>query len=127
MTLSRKTKKLIFLTLGFISIVLGFIGLFLPILPTTPFLILAAYLFSKSSKKMHNWLLEHRLFGPIINDWEKYGAISVKTKWIACSAIIIFFSYTLIFVEVNLYIKVIVAASGIAVMAFILSRPSRSL
>ncbi|EQC45280.1 YbaN family protein [Bacteriovorax sp. Seq25_V] len=125
MTISRKTKKLIFLTLGFVSIILGFIGLFLPILPTTPFLILAAYLFSQSSKRMHNWLLEHRIFGPIINDWEKHGAISVKTKWIACTAIVIFFSYTLIFVNVNIYIKSIVALSGIVVMAFILSRPSR--
>lgn len=118
------TKRIILLILGIVSTILGLIGMFLPILPTTPFLILSAYLFSKSSKKLHNWLLEHKIFGPVISDWEKYGVINKRAKIISTIMIVLLFSYTLIFVEVSLLIKCIVASSGVGVLAFILSRPS---
>lgn len=120
-----KIKNYILLSLGFLCIILAFLGLFLPILPTTPFLILAAFLFSKSSKKIHGWLLAHRIFGPIISDWEEHGAISVKTKWISSISLILLFSYTLIFVNVNTTIKTIVALSGVSIFTFIVTRPSK--
>ena len=124
MQLLDKSKKTIFLILGLTTTVLAFIGIFLPLLPTTPFLLLSAYFFSKSSKRLHNWLLQHKIFGPIINDWEKHGVISVKAKIISLSMIFLLFTYTLTFVQVNLYIKAFVLLSGIGVVTFIVTRPS---
>lgn len=66
--------------LGILFLVLGFIGVLLPIMPTVPFVLLAAACFARSSPKMHKWLLEHPRFGPIIRDWEEKRCISRKMK-----------------------------------------------
>ena len=117
------TKKVIFLILGLTSLILGFIGIFLPILPTTPFALLAAFFFSKSSERLHQWLLNQRTLGPLIRDWENYGVIRLKAKWLATVMIIPLFSYSLLFVPVPLWIKSIVACSGIGILTFIWTRP----
>ena len=121
----KKSGRIIYLTLGITTTVLAVIGMALPILPTTPFLLLSAYFFSKSSERLHNWLLEHKIFGPIISDWEKYGVVRVKAKIISTVMIISLFSYTLIFVDVEIWIKSLVALSGIGVLTFLLTRPSQ--
>ena len=72
--------------LGLIFVGLGVIGLFLPLLPTTPFMLLAAGCFAKSSPRLHGWLLNHRLFGPAIRDWRDHRAISPKAKRMALTA-----------------------------------------
>ena len=120
----KQTKKIMFLTIGWISLLLGFIGIFLPILPTTPFAILSAWCFSKSSERLHNWLLSNRTLGPLIKDWERYGVIRMKAKILSTVMIVLLFSYTLIFVKVNLIIKSIVSLIGISVLTFIWTRPS---
>ncbi|MEX1665364.1 YbaN family protein [Zhongshania arctica] len=70
----------LFTFLGFFFIALGTIGAFLPVLPTTPFILLAAGCFSRSSKKWHNWLLGNKLFGPSIHRWESRRCVNCKTK-----------------------------------------------
>ncbi len=70
----------IYLVLGLLLVALGFIGAFLPVLPTTPFLILAAACFTRSSRRLETWLLDHRRFGPILRDWRQRGAIPRKAK-----------------------------------------------
>lgn len=75
--------RLILNILGFLFVGLGFLGIFLPLLPTTPFLLLASWLFFRSSKKFHNWLLNHKIFGKFINDYITYKAIPLKSKIIA--------------------------------------------
>nr|WP_255768839.1 YbaN family protein [Maritalea mediterranea] len=62
------------------SLGLGLIGVFLPVMPTTPFLIVAAFGFARSNERIHKWLIEHPQLGPPIADWEKYGAISTRAK-----------------------------------------------
>ncbi|MCP4915220.1 MAG: DUF454 domain-containing protein [Oligoflexia bacterium] len=118
-----RSKKTLFFILAWVSITLGVLGVFLPILPTTPFAILSAYLFSKSSDKYHQWLLNQKLFGPMIRQWEEHGVISLRAKILATVMMTLLFGYTLIFVPVNIVIKCIVSAIGIAVMWFIWSRP----
>ncbi|MYM62611.1 YbaN family protein [Pseudomaricurvus sp. HS19] len=61
----------VLIALGWTSLVLGIIGIFLPILPTTPFVILAAWCFSRSSQRFHDWLRNHRYFGLIVRSWEE--------------------------------------------------------
>lgn len=119
-----QSKKTLFLALGWISIFLGIIGIPLPILPTTPFILLAAYFFSKSSEKWHQWLLNNKRLGPMVRDWENDGVISYKAKILATVMMTLLFGYTLLFVQVPMAIKVIIVLIGIAVMVFIHTRPS---
>ena len=78
--------------LGFISLLCGFIGIALPLIPTVPFVLLAAFCFARSSERMHTWLLTHRTFGPSIKNWKEHGAVSPKAKkmaTLACAAVLI--------------------------------------
>ena len=70
----------VFFLCGLLFVLLGFIGAFLPVLPTTPFLILAAACFARSSRKLERWLLDHPRFGPTLRDWRQRGAIPRKAK-----------------------------------------------
>jgi len=63
---------------------LGAIGIVLPLLPTTPFILLAAFCFARSSKRCHGWLVNHKVFGPIITNWTEYGAIGEALKFLQC-------------------------------------------
>ncbi len=65
---------------GFASLSLGVLGIFIPLLPTTPFLLLAAACFFRSSDSLYRWIIRHRLFGNYIACYRQYRAVSVKTK-----------------------------------------------
>lgn len=68
---------------GLICLTLGAIGLFLPFLPTVPFLLAAGFFFGRSSERLHRWLLAHPVFGPPIHNWNEHGAISRRAKFLA--------------------------------------------
>ena len=85
-------KKIFLLSLGTISLVLGCLGIFLPLLPTTPFLLLSAFCFSKSSEKFHKALLENKIFGQYIRD---YQGVTLKNKIIAISILVISITFSL--------------------------------
>ena len=72
--------KILFLILGLISLGLGVLGIFLPILPTTPFLLLSTALFARSSEKLHTWLLNHRILGEYIRSFMVDKSIPLKVK-----------------------------------------------
>ena len=73
-------KKLLLLGLGWLCVGLGFIGIFVPGIPTTIFLIIALWAFAKSSEKFHSWLLNHDRFGPILNNWRTHKVVPKKAK-----------------------------------------------
>ncbi|AYF45247.1 MULTISPECIES: YbaN family protein [Halobacteriovorax] len=120
----NQSKRIIYLSFGIAFVALAIIGVFLPLIPTTPFLLLSAYCFSRSSEKYYQWLLNHKIFGEIITDWNKYGVVSIKSKIIAISMIIALFSYSLIYVDVAPTIKVIISLIGLSIITFLLTRPS---
>jgi hypothetical protein len=68
---------------GVAAVALAIAGVVLPLLPTTPFLLIAAWAFGKSSPRLHGWLLGHPRFGPLINDWRRHGAIPRRAKYLA--------------------------------------------
>ena len=74
----------LWLTAGMLFLGLGLLGVLLPILPTTPFLLLAAWCFARSSPRLEAWLLEHRVFGPPLRDWRERGAINRRAKILSC-------------------------------------------
>lgn len=108
---------------GISSLVLGVIGAFLPILPTTPLIILAAFCFSKSSPKLQAWLENSKTFGPIITDWRKTGAIAPKYKFMAVSMMAVTFIASAILGASGLVL--IIQAVGMSLgAAYVLTRPS---
>ena len=73
-------KRSVYKQLGFLSLALAFLGIPLPVLPTTPFVILAAWFFAQSSEKWHRWLMNSDLFGPMLQNWEQHRCISLRAK-----------------------------------------------
>ena len=69
--------------LAYASLGLGFMGIFLPGLPTVPFVLLSAFAAARGSERLHAWLLAHRQFGPMIRDWQAHGAVSRRAKRMA--------------------------------------------
>jgi uncharacterized protein len=76
-------KKALLVTLGIVSVALGLLGVFIPLLPTTPFLLLAAWSFLRSSARLHHWLINHRICGEYIYNYTEYRSVRRSTKWIA--------------------------------------------
>ena len=71
------------LALAAVCVVLAVIGIFVPVLPTVPFLLLAAWAASRSSPRLHRWLMNHRHFGRPLRDWEAHGVVPRRGKWAA--------------------------------------------
>ena len=113
-------------TLAWLSFVLGVIGAFLPVLPTTPFIILSAYLFSKSSPRMHSWLTSLPYFGSAIIEWENHKVIRPKAKATAIIMLWILMGVSIIFAPVHYGLKIMLACIGISVSTFILTRKSHA-
>ena len=120
----EQTKRTIFFILGWVSIALAILGIPLPILPTTPFVLLAAFFFSKSSERWHKWLFNNKRLGPMVRNWQRHCAISVRAKILATVMMIALFGYTLIYVIVPIWIKILISLIGVTVMMFIHTRPS---
>jgi len=115
--------RLIWLIMGIASLALGVIGAFLPLLPTVPLVLLAAFFFSKSSERLHDWMLNHKVFGPWINDWRSHGSITRRVKIYATLSILIAFAIPLL-LGLKLTVIIIQAAVLSGVLVFIWSRPN---
>lgn len=115
--------RVLWALLGVISLGLGIAGVALPLLPTVPFILLAAFCFARSSQRMHDWLTEHQRFGPIIRDWRENGAISPRVKRISTISIFAVFALSLV-LGVRPLVLGIQALVLSAVLIFIWSRPN---
>lgn len=73
----------VYLGLALLFLLLGILGIFLPVLPTTPFILLAAWAAARSSPRLLAWLEEHTVFGPMIRDWRRGGVVRRRAKWVA--------------------------------------------
>jgi uncharacterized protein len=119
----NQPMRAIWLTLGTTSLGLAGIGAVLPLLPTTPFVLLAAFFFSKSSPAIHGWLVEHPTFGKAIRDWREHRAISRRGKIAATVAIALSMALPFL-MGVGAVVLLIQAAVLSAVLAFVLTRPT---
>ncbi|MCB1361380.1 MAG: YbaN family protein [Rhodobacteraceae bacterium] len=115
-------RRSAWLLLGLVCVAVAVVGIFLPLVPTTPLLLLAAFCFARSSPRLEMWLVEHPRLGPPIRDWRAEGAISRRAKGLALVAMGAAFGLSLI-LGVPARVLWIQAAVLGAVAIFLLSRP----
>ncbi len=112
------------LVLGILSVAAGAAGVVLPLVPATPFLLLAAYCFARSSPRLHAWLLNHVHFGPVITDWQRHGSIARNVKITAVIMIVATFAGSVVF-GAPAWVIAVQAVVLSAVTLFIVTRPER--
>ncbi|WP_375174061.1 YbaN family protein [Pseudooceanicola sp.] len=109
--------------LGCLCLLCGMIGAVLPLIPTVPFVLLAAFFFARSSERLHNWLLSHPAFGPAIVNWQTHGAVSLHAKRLATIGCLAVLALSLA-MDLKWQLIAIQAATLSCVMVFLWTRPS---
>jgi uncharacterized membrane protein YbaN (DUF454 family) len=114
----------IYLTVGFAALILGAVGIVVPVLPTTPFVLLAAACFARSSRRFHDMLLANRIAGPIIREWVEYRSIPRRVKrWVYLLLALSFGSSILVMPSVGY--QVMLAVLGLILTVFVWRIPVR--
>ena len=104
---------------GWLFVMLGLIGIILPILPTTPFLIVALVCFSKSSPRFHQMLLNNAWFGPVLREWEEKRTMARKTKYRASFLIVVTFSISVAIFYDNLPLQLLLIGIALVLLFFL--------
>lgn len=117
--------KYLLIMFGSLSLGIGILGAFLPILPTTPFMLLAAACFARSSDRLYQRLINDRTFGPMIVEWREHRSIPRKTKLISIALIAVTISLSITFAMPNIYGQIALALIGITTATFLYRLPSR--
>jgi len=119
---SREPRSVFYMMFAYVCIALGIIGALLPVMPTTPFLLLAAWAAPRGSPALHRWLYEHKTFGPVLEAWDENRAVSTTSKWLAC--IFMMGSWLLMLYQTETWI--VPGISGViflSVGAYLVTRP----
>lgn len=117
--------RAVYLTLGVFFLALGVVGTVLPLIPTTFPIILAGFFFARSSERFDNWLVSHRLFGPLIRDWRAGLGFSVRAKTVALVAIALTFTISIVWVIERAGVRIGLGMLGVAISAYILRLPTK--
>ncbi|WP_116132869.1 YbaN family protein [Tropicimonas sp. IMCC34043] len=115
--------RLIWGVAGCLAFGLGMLGVVLPLLPTVPFILLAAFCFARSSERLHDWIVSHPLFGPTILNWRERGAISRRGKRMATLSAAVVFGISLA-IGLRLSLLAVQAVALGLMLAFIWTRPT---
>lgn len=113
--------RVVYITLGSLSLLLGVLGIFLPLLPTTPFLLLTATLYCKASPKLYDWLLNHKYLGNYIRNFRENKAIPLKAKIISVSLIWITIGYCIWQIAPYFWLKALLFLLALGISIHILS------
>ena len=116
----RGPVRLALIAAGFLSVGLGVLGIFLPLLPTTPFLLLAAACFARSSERFHHWLMTHRVFGPYITNYTEHHALPLGSKIITIALLWLSIGATMIFAIEVMWLRGVLLLIAIGVTTHIL-------
>jgi uncharacterized membrane protein YbaN (DUF454 family) len=115
----------VYVALGVFLLGLGVIGTVLPGIPTTMPIILAAFFFSKSSPRFDNWMVHHKLFGPLVRDWRSGAGFSARAKSIAILAIAVTFTITVVWMVEITAVRIGLVLLAMAISAYILWLPTK--
>ncbi|MDO9226317.1 MAG: YbaN family protein [Pseudomonadota bacterium] len=118
--------RLLCLGMGIAALLLGIVGILLPLLPTTPFILLAAACFARSSLRFHDWLLNQRIAGPIIREWQTHRAMPRRAKRAAYLLMLLSFGSSILFLDL-LWHRLMLAALGLILGFFLWRVPVREL
>ncbi|MCL2326117.1 MAG: YbaN family protein [Proteobacteria bacterium] len=113
--------RLPYIIAGSLSLALGIIGIFVPLLPTTPFLLLAAAAYSRGSTRLYQWLINHKYLGPYIRNFREYKAIPLKAKIASISLLWATIGFSIFFAGMPLPVQILLGAIAIGVTWHILS------
>ena len=117
--------RAIFFVAGLAALALGVAGIFLPVLPTTPLVLLAAACFARSYRPFHEWMLAHRLFGPLLQEWHEHRSIPYRTKLFAIGMMAVTLGASIVFFVEPPWLKAALAAFGVALGIWMYQLPSR--
>lgn len=120
----NQVVKMLLIIFGTICVALGALGVFLPLLPTTPFLLLAVACYAKSSQRLHDWLLNNRWFGEYLKNWREGRGLSLKTKTLSLTLLLVSMSYSIIYVVPALAGKLIMVLIALGVSSHIVFLPT---
>lgn len=120
-----RVLRLVLAALGWLFVGIAFVGVFVPVLPTTGPVILAAFLFSKSSERFDTWLISNRFFGSIVRDWRTGQGFTVRAKTIAVIAIVASFAISTIWFVNGIYIRAAFWLLAAGIVAYVVSRPTK--
>ena len=112
-------KRYLLISLGWLSVILGAIGALLPVIPTTPFLILSLACFSKSSPRFHKMLVDNKWFGPALTQWEQNKTISRHIKFRAMALVIVSFGGSIAILWGRNGLQLMLVAIGLIALWFI--------
>jgi len=117
--------RAVFFVAGVAALALGVAGVFLPLLPTTPLVLLAAACFARSYRPFHEWLVAHRLFGPLLREWHEHRSIPYRTKLFAIGMMAVTLGASIVFFVEPPWLKAALAVFGVALGAWMYRIPSR--
>jgi hypothetical protein len=122
----NRIAKVLWLIAGFLLVGIGMVGVVVPGLPTTPFMILAAACFARSSRRFYRWIMTNRLFGSQVRRFREGKGISLRGKVFSISAMILFISLAVIFAIPGhlLWVKALILVLGVIGVAYIVTRPT---
>lgn len=117
-------KRIGLIVSGWMCVLLAILGIFLPLLPTTPFLLLAAFCFSRSSKRFHDWLINHPWFGDYIRNFQEGRGMTLNSKIWSVALIWLSIGSTVIFFVPSIWGKVVLLIIAACVSGYLISRPT---
>jgi len=117
--------RALFFVAGVVSLALGIAGIFLPVLPTTPLVLLAATCFARSYRPFHEWLLNHRVLGPTLRDWYEHRSLKRRTKLVAITTMAAGLGASIMFFVEHAWLDALLVALGIVLGVWLYRLPTR--
>jgi uncharacterized membrane protein YbaN (DUF454 family) len=119
-----RLRRVVWLLAGGVSLALAIVGVILPLVPTTPLVLLAAFCFARGSKRLHLWLLSHGVFGRVVRQWEEFRCVPLRAKWTAIPVVVVSFTVSLVVVPNCVYGYLTLCVLGLLLLLFLFRLPT---